>query len=467
MSIPLEPTADEMRAMGEAALDYLVRFVGGLDDAPAASAEGGLAAAERIHGPPPERPAGWDETFAKFVDGATHSLEPAGPGYVAYIPGGGLYTAALASFLAAGVNRFVNLASTAPGFVQMEEDVVRWFCDLFELPDGSQGILTSGGSMANFSALVTARDARLPEDFLDGTIYVSEQVHASVTKAASLAGFPDRSVRRVPVTPELRLDPAAAAAMILEDRASGRVPFLLVASAGTTNTGVVDPLDELATLCAEEALWLHVDAAYGGFFQLTERGRRRFRGIERADSITLDPHKGMFLPYGTGSLVVRDGALLREAHYSGAAYLQDVVAGGEVLPNFSEYSPELSRDFRGLRVWLPLQLHGVGAFREALDEKLDLTERVYRELSGTAGLEVPWRPDLSVVAFRCSGGIEDANTRSRALLERINATKRVHLSSTVIDGRLTLRVAILSHRTHLERIEELVEIVRSAAAELG
>jgi aromatic-L-amino-acid decarboxylase len=215
-------------------------------------------------------------------------------------------------------------------------------------------------------------------------------------------------------------------------------------------------------------MWLHADAAYGGFFQLTERGRKRFRGIERADSITLDPHKGMFLPYGTGSLLVRDGSLLREAHYSGAAYLQDVVAGGEILPNFSEYSPELSRDFRGLRVWLPLQLHGVAAFRDALDEKLDLARVAYDELRGEERLDLPWDPELSIVALRLAplagAGAEEEDERNRALLERINASKRVFLSSTMVDGRFTLRIAILSHRTHHDRIDEAIEIIRDAAA---
>jgi aromatic-L-amino-acid decarboxylase len=359
---------------------------------------------------------------------------------------------------------------TAPALVQMEQDVLRWLCDLFDLPAEANGILTSGGSLANFSAIVTARRAMLPEDFLAGTLYISEQAHASVAKAASLAGFPIANVRRVAVTPELRMDVEACARMMEADRAAGMQPFCVVASAGTTNTGAIDPLDDLATLCEDAGVWLHADAAYGGFFQLTERGRKRFGGIERADSITLDPHKGMFLPYGTGSLVVRDGALLREAHYSGAPYLQDVIADGDILPNFSEYSPELSRDFRGLRVWLPLQLHGVDAFRDALDEKLDLAVLVADELRRSSALDLPWDPELSIVALRLTSRSADAeaeNARNRALLERINASKRVFLSSTMIDGRFTLRIAILSHRTHRDRIEEAIDIVRSAASDLS
>src|SRR5438477_4652292 len=176
-------------------------------------------------------------------------------------------------------------------------------------------------------------------------------------------------------------------------------PFLIVASAGTTNTGAVDDLDAVGDLSQRHGLWLHVDAAYGGFFQLTQRGKQKLKGIERADSITLDPHKGMFLPYGTGCLVVRDGAKLREAHLIHGDYLQDMPDEGEI-PNFTEYSAELSRDIRGLRVWLPLKVHGVQAFRDALDEKLDLAELLCAGLRAIDGLEVPWDPPLTVIPFR-------------------------------------------------------------------
>jgi aromatic-L-amino-acid decarboxylase len=271
------------------------------------------------------------------------------------------------------------------------------------------------------------------------------------------------NVRNVPVLPSLRVDPDAMWRMIAEDRATGLRPFLVVASAGTTNTGAIDPIDACAELCAAEGLWLHVDAAYGGFFQLTDRGRERFAGIERADSITLDPHKGMFLPYGTGGLVVREGRALRDAHFVGAAYLQDLAADAEI-PNFTEYSAELSRDFRGLRVWFPLKLHGVSAFREALDEKLDLAQLLYEGLKAIPELELPWEPDLTVVPFRLRDGDDEANRR---LLDAINASKRVFLSSTIVEGRFTIRACILSHRTHRDRIEECIGIVGHAARQLA
>jgi aromatic-L-amino-acid decarboxylase len=238
---------------------------------------------------------------------------------------------------------------------------------------------------------------------------------------------------------------------------------MVVAAAGTTNTGAIDPLDAIADVAGREDLWFHIDAAYGGFFQLTDRGRERFRGAVRADSITLDPHKGLFLPYGTGGLIVRDREAMRDAHFEGAAYLQDLPPAGE-LPNYNELTPELSRDVRGLRVWWPLALHGLEAFRSALDEKLDLTTRIHDALKADPNIEVGWDPQLTVVAFRMRGGDEE---RSRELLPRINASKRVFLSSTLIRGAYWLRVCIVSHRTHADRIDECAAIIRDAAATLA
>jgi aromatic-L-amino-acid decarboxylase len=450
-----------MRKLGESALEYAVDFIHGLEEAPASDLDGSLEAALALRSSPPEDGGSFDEALAAFRDAAARAYETCGPGYLPYIPGGGLFTSSLAQFVALTANRFPNLWEVAPGLAQIEQNVVRWLCDLFDFPAAARGILTTGGSMANLSAIVTARHTKLGEDFADGTYYVSEQAHASVTKAAAIAGLPRRALRLVPVDAELRMDVDALATMIREDRAAGRRPFLVVPAAGTTNTGAIDPLGEVASVAVAEGLWLHVDAAYGGFFRLTDRGREWFEGIERADSITLDPHKGLFMPYGTGSLIVRDGAALRDAHFVGAAYLQDRMPESE-LPNLHEYSPELSRDHRGFRVWLPLVVHGVRAFREALDEKLDLARHLEAELRETPGIETPWRAQLSVVPFRLAGGGDEEN---RAFLARINASRRVLVSSTTIDGRYLLRACILSHRTHRDRIDEAIQIIRSAAGE--
>jgi aromatic-L-amino-acid/L-tryptophan decarboxylase len=459
--LPLEPAADEMREMGEAVTEALISWIGGLADAPAENTEGALEVARRVAARPPEAgSADFKALLDESLEAARHTFEFSGPGYLAYIPGGGLFTAALAEYLAHGLNRYAGLWQASPAVVQLEENVTRWLCELFAFPATAQGVLMSGGSMANLSAVVTARHAKLGEDFLDGTYYVTDQAHGSNTKAATIAGFAKRNIRLVPTDEELRMDVDALARMITEDRAAGARPFLVVGAAGTTNTGAIDPLEAIAEVAAREGLWFHIDAAYGGFFQLTDRGRDRFAGAERADSITVDPHKGLFLPYGTGGLIVRDREAMRDAHFEGAAYLQDLPPAGD-LPNYNELTPELSRDVRGLRVWWPLVLHGVGAFRSALDEKLDLTTRISGALDGDPNVELGWDPQLTVVTFRARGGDE---ARSREMLERINATKRVFLSSTLVRGEYWVRVCIVSHRTHADRIDECASIVRDAAA---
>lgn len=464
-AFPLEPSGDDMRTMARAATDAMADFIERLDVLPAYDADGVTALAARFREEVPEYGESFDKVLASILEASSKGIETAGPGFFGFIPGGGVYAASLAAHIGFAMNRFVNMWEAAPVLAQIETTVLRWIADLFQFPPETVGILTSGGSIANLSAVVTARSALLGEDFLDGTMYISEHAHHSLMKAAMLAGFPVRNVRIVPCAPDLRIDVHALHDMVDTDRRGGLRPFCVVANAGTTNTGTVDPLVDLVQIAHERRMWLHVDAAYGGFFQLTERGRHALRGITGADSITLDPHKGLFLPYGTGALIVRDGARLRDAHRVDAHYMQDVHEEPDV-PSFMHYGPELSRDFRGLRVWLPLKLHGLAAFRDALDEKLDLARYVYDELSATPGFELPWEPDLSVVSFRYRFASGDQDAGNRRLLEEINGSRRVYLTSTTIGDRFTLRVCVLSHRSHQDRVTELVEIVRTSAARL-
>lgn len=447
--------------MGDQVLDLVTRFVEARYTAPSSNYEDIEPLLRSLSEPPSASGADLSELLGRVESAAAKGFDPANPGFMAYIPGGGLYAAALADLIACAINRYTGVSAPAPALVQMEASVLRWLCDLFSLPTGSQGVLTPGGSMSNLSAIVTARRAVLGERFFEGTMYVSAEVHHSINKSARIAGLPDDAVRTIPTDSSLRMDLEALAIAIRADRGDGRRPFLVVGSAGTVGTGAIDPLDDLADVAAEEDLWFHVDGAYGGFFQLTKRGRARLRGIERADSITLDPHKGLFLPYGTGCLLVRDGEKLRDAHESHAAYLP-TPSDDPGLPDFSSFSPELTRDFRGLRLWLPLHLHGIDAFVAALDEKLDLAAFVHRELTGIPSLSLPWEPELSLVAFRPRGaGAQEVH----ALLDRINSSGRVWLSSAPVNGETYARVCILSHRSHPERVRECVEIIREAVGD--
>jgi aromatic-L-amino-acid decarboxylase len=285
----------------------------------------------------------------------------------------------------------------------------------------------------------------------------------SVAKAARVAGFPAESVRVLPVDARFRLDVAALRKAIASDLAAGAAPFLVVANAGSTNVGAIDPIGEIVQIARAHGMWVHADAAYGGFFRLVPEGAARLRGIEECDSVTLDPHKGLFLPYGTGCVVVRDPATLRRAFAGDAEYLRDVASDGDSV-SFSEISPELSREFRGLRLWLPLQLHGIAAFRLQIAEKLALARLVYERLSADPKFEVVDEPQLSIVAFRLARGGDEAN---RELLSRVNGKRRAFLSSTVLDGKVTLRLCVLSFRSHEDRVEETLATLRAEAAALG
>jgi aromatic-L-amino-acid/L-tryptophan decarboxylase len=344
---------------------------------------------------------------------------------------------------------------------------VRWLCDMAGLPPAARGILTSGGSLATFSALVAARKHLLPENFLSGTIYASDQAHYAIQKSAILAGFPEERVRQIATDGEFRIRVDALERAIAADRAAGRIPFFVVGNAGTTNTGAVDDLPALASLAARERMWFHVDAAYGGFFLMTEEGRRRLSGIESADSIVLDPHKGMFLPYGTGALLVRDGETLKRAHALSADYMPPMQQDDD-LTDFNLLSPELSRGFRGLRLWLPLKMHGAGPFRRNLEEKLELARYASEKLKEIPGIEILAEPQLSIVAFRLRPpGTGDAalDGLNRAFLDRINSRRRVYLTATRLSGRFAIRICVLSFRTHRDRMDQALEDIRAAARE--
>jgi aromatic-L-amino-acid decarboxylase len=470
---PLEPSPEQMRAMVNKAAERVIEHIASLPRQPSAYDEFDDDARARVNAlaePLPERGTDLDGLLdLLFREAVPLSYNSAGPGYLAYIPGGGVYPSAIADFIANAVNRYVGVWIAAPGLAQLELNVVRWFCEIIGYPAGSGGILTSGGSLANFTAVVTARRERLPDDFRGGTIYTSDQTHHSVRKAAVLAGFPEDNVREIPTNEHYQIRLDVLRQRIAEDREAGQRPFMLVTSGGTTNTGAVDDLAGSADIAADEGLWLHVDAAYGGFFMLTERGRESMRGIERADSVALDPHKGLFLPYGNGSLLVRDPETLRRAHATFADYMPEMQQDTEFV-DFCEISPELSRDFRGLRAWLPIKLFGIEAFRTSLDEKLDLAQWATDQLRGVPDMEILAEPQLSLTAFRWAPAgysDDDLNDMNRELLARVNARKNVYITGTMLSDRYALRICVLSFRTHRDRMEQCLADIRGCVGELS
>ncbi len=461
-SLPLDPTREQTEALlaaaGELVQELLDQHRTGLVQGRPAGYH--LAARLLAARPGPDgRPI--EEVLAVLRAVLATGTDNAAAGELAYIPGSGLVASSVADLLAGVANRYTGLAAFSPAAVALEQGVLSWLTERFGLPATAQALLLSGGSAANLTALVAAREARAPGALDRACVYVGEHAHASVRKAARVAGLDLALVRVCPTVDGLHLDPEAVRVQIKQDLADGLVPVAIVAAAGTTNTGAVDPLEALAEVASEVGCWLHVDAAYGGFFHLTERGRARLIGIERADSITLDPHKSLFLPFGTGALLVRDRAHLEAAFGEEADYLRDAVDGTLDLPDLAALGPELTREWRGLRLWLPLVLHGTDAFRDALDRALDLARWADAELTADRHVEMVSHPDLSILTFRVPG--DDA--AQDAALARIHADGRVRLSSTVLEGRVVLRLAVLSHRTTATTVTEAVRRIRAAAAE--
>lgn len=457
------------RALTEQAVRFVLEHVRTLGEQPAGDLEGARElAAELARDTLPEAPRPFDELLETVQRATRKSFNTAGPGYLAYVPGGGLYPAALADYIALASNRYIGVWSAAPALVQLEENALQWLRELVGLPTGWSGVFTSGGSLSNLIAVITARRTRMPRDFSRCVVYVSRDCHHCVTKACVLAGFPPENVTQIAIDERRRLLPEDLAQRIAADRRRGLRPAMVVASAGTTNTGALDPLPAMAEICRREDLWLHTDAAYGGLFRMLPDGSALIPGLELSDSVTLDPHKGLFLPYGTGCLLVRRRADLLAAHRVGADYLQDLELPADA-PHYADLSPELSRDFRGLRVWMCLALYGAEALRANLAEKLALAQWAYEALRTIPGIRIWDAPQLSVVAFQYAPQGRDPaqlNELNRRLLAGILAGQRVFISSTQLDGSFVLRFCVLSFRTHAEHVSIAVDEVRRAITEL-
>lgn len=397
-------------------------------------------------------------------------LNPASGGHLGYIPGGGIFTAALGDFLAAVTNRFATVNYASPDAVHIENTLVKWLCELVAYPKNSFGFLSSGGSQANLTGIVVARDAKgiNSKNIEKSVIYYTTQAHHCVNKAIRIAGLSEGIQRQVPMNKHFQMKVSALEELIKQDLQQGLKPWLIVASAGTTDAGAIDPLEEIAAVAKKYDLWLHADAAYGGFFLLTAFGQRKLKGLSMADSIVMDPHKGLFLPYGTGAVLVKNKKdLLRSFHFE-ANYMQDAETNDEIISS-SEISPELSRHYRGLRLWLSLQLHGLKPFRAALEEKYLLAQYFYREIK-EFGFQSDPEPELSVVLYRyvpkkIKNDTTAVNLFNQKLLKAILDDGRIFISSTSINNQFWLRLAVLSFRTHLSHIQLLLKLLKEKVVE--
>ncbi len=385
--------------------------------------------------------------------------------HLGYIPGGGIFTAALADFIAAVTNPYASVYYASPGAATIENEVIAWLKGIFSFPDSSVGCLSSGGSVSTLIAFTAARDKhKVKNEFIQkNVVYLSEQVHHSTQKALRIIGLEDVIIRYIPLDDHHKIKTEALHSLVEADLSAGLIPFMVVATAGTTDTGAVDPLNEIAGIAKKYNMWFHVDAAYGGFFITTSK-KELFKGIEKADSMIIDPHKGMFLPYGVGAVLVKDSASVLHSNYYTANYMQDV-SSEELLQSAANLSPELTKHFRGLRVWLPLQMHGAAPFIACLEEKLLLVKYFRNQLAALGFLLGP-EPDLSVSYFWFPF-TKDEEMNNRKLMDEIHADGSVFLSSSIVENRFVIRMAILSFRTKKETIDEAVAMIESCLKKIN
>lgn len=464
----IEPDAGRRRELLGAVNDYTERFLETLPDRPAFNFTedmgGGL-----YDSPITEEGMDIGEILRIYKENVDDQALCAVSGkFFGYIAPCSMYYSALGDYMAAVMDEYAGEFSSSPGAVRMEYQLLDWMAELVGYHAGTaKGVLASGGSIATLTCIVTAREARglNAGDYPRAVVYHTRFTHHCVAKSLHIAGLGGCVMRAVPTDADFRMDPNALAEMIRTDRAAGLEPWLVVSSAGTTDLGNVDELDRIGALAREHGLWFHVDAAYGGFFILCDLVRHRFRGIEMSDSVVMNPHKGLHTPFGLGAALIRDGEHLYRSHYYTADYLQDRAFHRQELSP-ADVSPELTRHFRALRLWLPLKLIGVAPFRAMLSEKLLLTRYAWMKLQSTPGFEVGPEPELSILVFRYIDVDGDVDEFNRRLVEALRRDGTIFLTSTLIDNVYMLRLSILSYRTHIDTIDLAIDVIRREVEKL-
>lgn len=463
------PDPETMRRLGYRAVDLIVdRWARLPEDRPWGGATREELAAI-LDGPPPATPQDPEALMERAVEQVfPYTARLDHPRSFAFVPSSPAWSSVLADILVSGHNVFQGTWLASGGPSQVEATVLEWFRVWLGMREGAGGVLTSGGSAANLLAVVTAREVAGWPDA--PVVYLSDQGHNSLSRAARVAGIRPEGIRVLPTDEGLRLRPEVVQGVLREDREAGRTPILLCANGGTTNTGTVDPLEELAGLCRAEGLRLHVDAAYGGFAALTPEGAGELEGLGEADSITLDPHKWLFQTFECGCLLVRDPGELEAAFRSRAEYLQDTdVTGAEI--NFGNRGVQLSRSFRALKVWLSVQAIGTDALAEAVRAGILLAKQAEGRIRDSAELELLHPRGLSVVCYR----YRPEGSWSEAALEELNVAIQSHLmegghamvSSTRLRGRYALRLCIMNHRSRWEDVEAVLSRVEAQGRRLA
>ncbi len=456
----LQLSPEEMRSLGYRVVDLVVDHIAAGRDADLGSAPDRAELEEKIREDLPEEGQDPHTVLNRVQDDILpNTMRVDHPRFFGFVPGPNNFIGVLADALAAGFNVFSGTWISGAAAAQVELVVIDWLRDLCGLPDEAGGLFTSGGSMANVTALAAARHAMLDDDVTDAVAYCSDQTHTSVDRALRLLGFGPDQLRRLSSDDHFRLSPETLTEAIVRDRSHGRRPFCVIANAGTTNTGAVDPLPSLAEVADAEGLWLHVDGAYGAAAVICERGRERLSGLERADSLTMDPHKWLFQPFEIGGVLVRNENHLRRAFRLEAEYLEDAI-GQEDEVNFSAYGIQLTRSFRALKLWMTLKVFGRKHVAEAVRRGFERAEQAEHLLRERPGWKIVTPAQMGIVTFRCvpDGWTDDEiDALNRRLAPAISKEGEVFLTQTSLDGRPVLRLCPINPRSTEEDLQLAID----------
>jgi aromatic-L-amino-acid decarboxylase len=457
----LELSEDEMRQLGYRVVDMLVRHFADMRDSLVGAKATPRDLMARFAAPPPGAPTAPSELLARLErDVFPNNLHVDHPRFFAFVPGPGNFVSTMADALASGFNVFNGTWLGGSAAAAIELTVIDWFRGFCGFPGTAGGLFVSGGSAANLTALHAARATKLGDQIDKATIYFSDQTHYSVERALRVLGFAREQFRKITSDERFRLPLASLRDAIRDDKKAGLQPFCIVANAGTTNTGAVDPLSDLADLCRNEGLWLHADGAYGAAAIISKRGQEKLAGLDRVDSLSLDPHKWLFQPFECGCVLVRDAAKLKSAFQLMPEYMRDVHRHTEET-NIADYGIQLSRGFRALKVWLSINTFGLAAFRDAVTRGFELAEFAERELRRRTNCEILSQAEMAIVAFRF--GNDD--TLQTKLVEAMLADGFAFLTSTTLKGQTALRLCTINPRTTEQDIVQTIERLEKFAAE--
>ena len=457
----LTMTPQQMRSLAKRATEVLIDHHTKLGSSRAWDGEFREILENELGGPPPESGRAAEEVIDQVVENVLpYAARLDHPRFFGFIPSSPTWPGILADFLVSGFNTNSCTWLVSSGTSQLELVVTDWLRSWMGYPESAGGLLTSGGSAASVEALVAAREAA--QNPVQPSVYMSDQSHRALVRAATIVGVRRENVRLVKSDDDFRLDVNELRKQVHEDRSKGLQPIAICANAGSPSTGSIDPLVALADFCASENIWLHVDAAYGGFALVTEGGKSRLKGIERADSIGLDAHKWFFQPYEAGALLVKNTVHLENAFAIGNDVLQDTIWGAN-HPNFADRGLQLSREARALKIWMSVQTFGMSKFRSAIQNGLDLANRAAAYIESSPVLELTAQVSLGIVCFRVNPDDdideETLEVVNRKVLALLFWDELAFISSTTLKGLFSLRMCILNHTTTWEDVKNSLDLV--------